>query len=322
MATAEPPTVLLLTDPSGGEHASPGHPERPERVSAVVAGVLEGAEAAGAHLVEAGAPPASVEQGAAVHDPGYVGWLASTAETGWLDGDTYVAAGSGRAAFGAAGLAVAAARAVVLGESAVAYSVARPPGHHAHRDVGRGFCLLNNIVVAAAALRTEGLARRVAILDWDVHHGDGTESLVAGDPDTFYASTHQFPWYPGTGWASTSETLIDIPLAAGTGDEEIGRAWGEVILPALEAFGPDAILVSSGYDAHRDDPLAALEVTAEGFGAVAQAVGATARRAGLTGVALVLEGGYDLAALRSSSAATVRGLLIGLDRPHDRDSGE
>jgi acetoin utilization deacetylase AcuC-like enzyme len=320
MAETDPPTVLLLTDPAGEGHAWAGHSERPERVPAVAAGIRDGAAAAGARLVEAGASPATIEQVTAVHDPGYVGWLASTAETGWLDGDTYVAAGSGRASFGAAGLAVAAARAAVIGEAAVAYSVARPPGHHAHREVGRGFCLLNNVVIAATALRAEGLARRVAILDWDVHHGDGTESLVAGDPDTFYASTHQFPWYPGTGWAGTSETIVDVPLTAGAGDEELAGAWNAAILPTLEAFRPDAVLVSSGYDAHRDDPLAGLKVTADGFGAIARAVGETASRLGMSGVALVLEGGYDLDALRSSSAATVTGLLTGLGRVADRES--
>jgi acetoin utilization deacetylase AcuC-like enzyme len=321
MTMGEPLTVLLLTDPSGAEHGWPGHPERPERVPAVVDGVREGTEAAGAVLVEAAAAPAGTDLVASVHNPAYVGWLAATDQVGFLDGDTYVAEGSGRAAFAAAGLAVAAARAVALGEAAVAFSVARPPGHHAHRDSGKGFCLLNNVVVAAAALRAEGLARRIAILDWDVHHGDGTESLVAGDLDTLYASTHQYPWYPGTGPAGAADTLVDVPLAAGSGDDELLRAWTETILPAVAAFRPDAVLVSAGFDAHRDDPLAGLEVTADGFGAVARAVGETARELGLAGVALAFEGGYDLDALRSSSAATVSGILAGLGRAPDGDRG-
>jgi acetoin utilization deacetylase AcuC-like enzyme len=320
MATVEPLTVLLLTDPAGEAHAWPGHPERPERLPAVVEGVREGAATAGATLVEAGAPPASVEMAAAVHDASYVGWLAGTDETGFLDADTYVVPASGRAALAAAGLAVAAARSVALGEATVAFSVARPPGHHAHRGGGKGFCLLNNVVVAAGALRREGLARRIAMLDWDVHHGDGTESMLAGDPDTLYGSTHQYPWYPGTGAASRSATLVNVPLEAGSGDGELHRAWTEDILPAVEAFRPDAILVSAGYDAHADDPLAALEVTAGGFGAVARALGESAASIGLSGVALALEGGYDLAALRASSAATVTGLLGGLAGSLDRDT--
>jgi acetoin utilization deacetylase AcuC-like enzyme len=320
MATVEPLTVLLLTDPAGDAHAWPGHPERPERLPAVVEGVREGAAAAGATLVEAAAPPASVEMAAAVHDASYLGWLVGTDETGFLDADTYVVPGSGRAALAAAGLAVAAARAVALGEATVAFSVARPPGHHAHRGGGKGFCLLNNVVVAAGALRQEGLARRIAILDWDVHHGDGTESMLTGDPDALYASTHQYPWYPGTGPTFRSDTVLDVPLAAGSGDGELQRAWTEDILPAVEAFRPEAILVSAGYDAHAADPLAGLEVTAEGFGAVARAVGETAAKLGLSGVALALEGGYDLPALRASSAATVTGLVGGLAGPLERDA--
>jgi acetoin utilization deacetylase AcuC-like enzyme len=319
MATVEPLTVLLLTDPAGAVHAWPGHPERPERLPAVVEGVREGAATAGAMLVEAGAPAASIELAAAVHDSSYVGWLAGTGETGFLDADTYVVPGSGRAALAAAGLAVAAARAVALGEAAVAFSVARPPGHHAHRGGGKGFCLLNNVVVAAGALRDEGLARRIAILDWDVHHGDGTESMLAGDPDMLYASTHQYPWYPGTGPALRSKNAIDVPLAAGSGDDELHQAWTQDILPAVEAFRPEAILVSAGYDAHAADPLAGLAVTAAGFGVVARAVGESAANLGLAGVALVLEGGYDLPALRASSAATVSGLLGGLAGSPDRD---
>jgi acetoin utilization deacetylase AcuC-like enzyme len=321
MTTGEPPIVLLLTDPAGDGHRWPGHVEDPERVAGVVEGVRLGAEGAGAVVVEAGAPPASLELVATVHDPGYVGWLATTSQTGLLDADTYVAAGSGRAAFAAAGLAVAAARAVALGEATVGFSVARPPGHHAHREGGQGFCLLNNIVIAAAALRAEGLARRVAILDWDVHHGDGTESLVAADTETFYASTHQFPWYPGTGPPSRSATQINETLGAGAGDEAFVGAWREAILPAAEEFQPDAILVSAGYDAHAADPLSELEVTADGYGAVARMVGESAARLGLSGVALALEGGYDLDALRSSSAATLTGLLAGLGWSPDRNRG-
>jgi acetoin utilization deacetylase AcuC-like enzyme len=217
---------------------------------------------------------------------------------------------------------VAAARAAAFGEATIAFAVGRPPGHHAGRQGGSGFCLLNNVVIAAAALRAEGLATRVAILDWDVHHGNGTEELVAGDPDTFYASTHQYPWYPGTGPAERAATLVSRPLPAGSGDEELVAAWTGEILPAVTAFAPDAIVASVGFDAHRADPLAGLEVTAEGFGAVARAVGETARRAGLTGVALSLEGGYDLDALRASATATVAGLLAGLGHAPSREVAE
>jgi acetoin utilization deacetylase AcuC-like enzyme len=162
----------------------------------------------------------------------------------------------------------------------------------------------------------------VAVLDWDVHHGDGSEALFTGDAATFYASTHQYPWYPGTGDASDQgETLLNVPLPAGAGDAPFVDAWRSTVLPRVEAFEPDAILVSAGYDAHRDDPLAMLEVTEAGFGEVARAVGESAARLGLGGVALSLEGGYDLRALRASAAATVTGLLGGLGHPPAGNGG-
>jgi acetoin utilization deacetylase AcuC-like enzyme len=323
MPTSEPPTVLLLTDPAHEAHAWPGHPERPERVAPVLEGIRAGAAEAGAALVERGADPATPEQAASVHDPRYVEWLAGTTETGFLDADTYVAAGSPRAAFIAAGLTVAAARAVVDGEAAVAFAATRPPGHHAGRFGGSGFCLLNGVAIAAAALRVARPGTKVAVLDWDVHHGNGSQELFERDEDVFYASTHQYPWYPGTGSpAEQGERLVNVPLPAGSGDAPFVGAWLSTILPRVEAFGPDLVLVSAGYDAHRDDPLAALEVSEEGFEAVAEAIGELARRRGLKGVALTLEGGYDLDALRASAAATVRGLLRGLAGSIDRESGD
>jgi acetoin utilization deacetylase AcuC-like enzyme len=314
------PVVLLLTDPATAGHASPGHPERPERVPAVNAGVAAGARAAGARVAGARpTQPAAREVLGRVHDAVYLDQLAALSARGggWLDTDTYLSSASFFAATLAAGLSIDAARAVARGDAAVAFASERPPGHHAHAARGGGFCLINNVVVAAAALRAEGLARRIAILDWDVHHGDGTESLVASDPDTFYGSSHQYPWYPGTGAVdSGSDRVVSVPLATGSGDETFVSAWQGRILPAAAAFRPDAILVSAGYDAHRNDPLAGLEVTAGGFGTVATGVGELARDAGLRGVALVLEGGYDLDALRASAAATVEGLLAGLGHAH------
>ncbi|RPH35173.1 MAG: histone deacetylase [Chloroflexi bacterium] len=314
MTTDERLTVLLLTDPALAGHTWPGHPERPERIAAVVAGVVDGATTAGAELVERTADPAPVDLLASVHDPRYVAWLATSVETGgWLDADTYVVADSPNAAMLATGLTVAAAMAASRGEAAVAFAAVRPPGHHAGREGGKGFCLLNNVAVAVAALRAAGAAERVAVLDWDVHHGDGSEALFANDQDVFYASSHQYPWYPGTGSSfDQGETLLNAPLSAGSGDEEFIAAWGETILPRIAAFGPDAILVSAGYDAHRDDPLAGLEVTEHGFGEVARAVGELARATGVGGVGIALEGGYDLDALRASAAATVAGLVGGL----------
>jgi acetoin utilization deacetylase AcuC-like enzyme len=217
----------------------------------------------------------------------------------------------------AAGATIQAARAAATGDAEVAFAVVRPPGHHAAANRGSGFCLLNNVAIAVAALRAEGLARRIAIIDWDVHHGDGTQAIFDADPDLCYASTHQSPFYPGTGAREergTGEargTMHNHPLAAGSGDEAFLEAWANDLLPAIEAFAPEALLVSAGYDAHVDDPLAMLEVTEDGYGELAEHVGALSRRLDLSGVALSLEGGYDLDALGASVAATVIGLLDG-----------
>lgn len=312
--------VLLLTDPAMAGHAAPGHPERPERADAVASGVADGASAAGATLERGAVDPADGTAIERVHPAAYVALLDDAARLGggWIDADTYIAPGSMAAARLAAGATIQAALAAARGEGEVAFAVVRPPGHHARRERAAGFCLLNNVAVAAMALRADGLAQRIAILDWDVHHGDGTQAIFDADPDLCYASTHQSPLYPGTGTAEDCGTgpalgtKHNVPLPPGSGDAEFTAAWLASLLPAVEAFGPQAILVSAGYDAHRADPLAELEVTEAGYRSVAEAVGRLARAAGLTGVALTLEGGYDLDALRGSAAATVVGLLAGL----------
>ena len=240
---------------------------------------------------------------------------------GWLDADTYVVPGSLRAARLAAGATLQAALAVGVGSADVAFAVVRPPGHHASRARGTGFCLVNNVAVAVAGLRARGIAERIAIVDWDVHHGDGTQSIFDDDPAVCYASTHQWPHYPGTGRRTETGSGAAIGtkhnrhLPPGSGDAAFTGAWRDELLPAIEAFAPEGILVSAGYDAHARDPLAELEVTDQGFEEVAELVGALSLRLGLPGVALTLEGGYDLAALRASTAATVRGILAGRGNP-------
>jgi acetoin utilization deacetylase AcuC-like enzyme len=317
MAPGPPAPVLLLTDPAMGEHAAPGHPERPERLAPVVAGVEEGARRAGMPLARQSVRPADDEALLRVHAPWYVEALEAAAKSGggWLDSDTYLVDGSVHAARLAAGATVAAALAVARREARVAFAAVRPPGHHASAERGTGFCLINSVAVAVEALRAEGLARRIAIVDWDVHHGDGTQSIFDADPDLCYASSHQSPLYPGTGspaergQGAAVGTKHNRPLAPGSGDGAFVEAWREDLLPAVEAFRPEAILVSAGYDAHRDDPLAELRVTEAGFEMVARLVAGTVTRLSLPGLALTLEGGYDLDALRASSAATIVGLL-------------
>jgi acetoin utilization deacetylase AcuC-like enzyme len=314
-----PGPVWLITDARTDAHHAPGHPERPSRREAVAAGVRDAAESPPTEMAATEATDTAI---AAIHDPSLVASLErADAEGGtWLDADTYVAPGSWQAARLAAGATVAAARAVAMGEAAIAFAVVRPPGHHASAIRATGFCLLNNVAIAVAALRAEGLARRIAIVDWDVHHGDGTQAIFDADPDLCYASTHQWPLYPGTGWVgeigegAARGTKHNRPLEPGSGDEAFVGAWVDDLLPAIEAYEPDAILVSAGYDGHRADPLAHLQITDEGYGAVAGAVAGVAVRLGLPGIALTLEGGYDLDALRSSAAATVRELHAGLAR--------
>ena len=308
-------SVWLLTDASMDAHHSHGHPERPERRDAVVAGVRD---AAGPDVMEVACEPAPEEDIVAIHDPAYLDRLHDADRRGgWLDPDTYVAPGSLNAAFLAAGATRQAALAVAEGQAEIAFAAVRPPGHHAAASRGSGFCLLNNVAIAVAALRAAGRAERVAIVDWDVHHGDGTQAIFDADPDLCYASTHQAPFYPGTG-ASTDRALgaaagtkHNVPLAAGAGDAEFVAAWTDALLPAVEAFRPEAIIVSAGFDAHGADPLAGLEVSEEGYRAVASVLGAVSRRLALNGIALTLEGGYDLPALRASAAATVTGLRAG-----------
>jgi acetoin utilization deacetylase AcuC-like enzyme len=313
------PRVLLLTHPDMERHAAPGHPERQERVDAVVAGVLHGAAMVGAEVEQRIPQPAAEDAILAVHDRDFVAALDVLDESGgaWVDQDTYVATGSMRAARLAAGAAEEAALAVAEGRVEVAFAAVRPPGHHAGTGRAGGFCLLNNIAIAVTALERRRLARRIAIVDWDVHHGDGTQEVFNHHPEVLYASSHQRPLFPGTGDArerglgEAEGTMHNATLLPGTTDAKFVSTWTNELLPEVEAFYPDAILVSAGYDAHRDDPLAHLQLTDLGYHGVAVALGALSMRLGLPGVAIVLEGGYDLDALRASAAATVTGILEG-----------
>ena len=307
-------SVWLLTDAAMDAHQAAEHPERAERRDAVAAGVRD---AAGDALVEPEVQEIDEASLAAIHDPEYLALLADAEDRGggWLDADTYLVPGSMRAARLAAGATLQAAVAVDTGEAEVAFAAVRPPGHHASRGRGSGFCLLNNVAVAVAGLRARGLGQRIAVVDWDVHHGDGTQAIFDADPLLLYASTHQSPLYPGTGERSERGvgpavgTMHNRPLPPGAGDDAFLAAWRDELLPAIEAFAPEAILVSAGYDAHAADPLANLRVTDAAFGEVARLLGALSARLGLPGVALTLEGGYDLDALASSAAIHVQTLM-------------
>ncbi len=301
-------------------HGAPGHPERADRLRAVIDGVHQGAELAGAEVEERSPSAADAATIEAVHDPQYVAALDAFegAGGGWVDADTYVVPGTMAAARLAAGGARDAVLAVAREEATLAFAAVRPPGHHAGSRRAGGFCLLNNVAIAVEALLRSGAAHRVAILDWDVHHGDGTQEIFDHHPEVLYASTHQRPLYPGTGAPGDRGrgaglgTMHNLTLAPGTDDAAFVEAWTGRLLPEVDDFAPDAVVISAGYDGHREDPLAHLSLTDAGYGQVARAVGALARRHALGGVALVLEGGYDLVALRDSVAATVEGLLSGV----------
>jgi len=305
-------TTLLYTHPACLDHdTGPGHPECSDRLRAVI-GAFEAEEFA---LLERRlAPRATLDQIAAVHDRGYVeAVLEAIPEQGHvlLDGDTTASPGSGEAALRAAGALIAAIDAVVAGEGANAFCAVRPPGHHAESDQAMGFCLFNNVAIGAEhARRAHGLDR-IAVIDFDVHHGNGTQHMFERDPRLFYASTHQWPLYPGTGASEERGcgNIVNAPLPPGAGSAEFREAMTARILPALERFQPDLIIISAGFDAHAADPLAMLELVEADYGWVTKALADLAAVHCGGRLVSALEGGYDLAALSRSAAAHVRSLM-------------
>jgi acetoin utilization deacetylase AcuC-like enzyme len=228
-----------------------------------------------------------------------------------IDADTIVSPGSGEAALRAAGAVIAAVDAVMTGEALNAFCAVRPPGHHAERDRAMGFCLFNNVAVGAYHARAAHGIDRVAAIDFDVHHGNGTQDIFWSDPNLLYASTHQSPLYPGTGARGERGVgnIFNVPLRAGSGTQEFRAAVEAVILPALESFAPDLVLISAGFDAHSDDPLAGLEFVAADYAWVTRQLVDLARRHCNGRIVSSLEGGYDLKALGESAAAHVGALM-------------
>jgi acetoin utilization deacetylase AcuC-like enzyme len=304
--------TLVLTDRKLLAHdPGPEHPESPARLDAILTDLAR-APIAGV-IVEAprAATDAEID---AIHDPRYRDYLAKLAgQRVALDEDTPTSAGTWEAARLSAGAAVGAVEAVMSGRAANAFALVRPPGHHALPDRAMGFCLLNNVAIAAEAARRAG-AQRVAILDWDVHHGNGTQDMFEARPDVLYMSIHQYPFYPGTGAAHEVGTgagrgaTVNCPLPGGQGDADYGVAFHDLILPAARAFAPELILVSAGFDAHARDPLAEMQVTERGYAAMTSAVMQLAAETCGGKVALLLEGGYDLPALAGSVRATLEAL--------------
>jgi acetoin utilization deacetylase AcuC-like enzyme len=301
--------IALLANPEQIGHRAEGHPERPERVTAI----LEAIKASDLGLTPEPAPPAPEAMIHGVHDPSYVAMLdrAATSGGGFLDPDTYITPLSMLAARSAAGAVVEGVNRVLDAKVKHALAIVRPPGHHAEHAKAMGFCLINNVAIGIVAARAKGI-RRIGVLDFDVHHGNGTQHSFENDAEVFYASTHQFPFYPGTGSAGergADGNVLNVPLASGTGDPVFLDAWEKKIGPALAAFRPELLLVSAGFDAHEDDPLAGLEVTTEGYRELAQLIKGWATEHCRGRTVWALEGGYNLRALGDSVVACLEVLL-------------
>ncbi len=308
MATA------LFTHPDCLEHdTGPGHPECADRLRAVLQ-ALEHPDFVG--LLRELAPEATAEQLSRAHPREYVDAILALRpgpEGLSLDGDTRLSPGSVRAARLAAGGAVAAVDAVMRGWAAQAFVAVRPPGHHAEPATPMGFCLFNSVAVAAHQARTTWGLRRIAVADFDVHHGNGTQAMFEADAELFYASSHQSPCFPGTGEEDergVADNIANVPLPPGTGSAGFRAAWERVLLPALERFAPELLIVSAGFDAHAADPLAELDCEVADFAWLTDELVAVARRHCGGRVVSVLEGGYDLRALAACAGAHVRRLML------------
>jgi acetoin utilization deacetylase AcuC-like enzyme len=306
-------STVLFTHPVCIEHdTGPHHPECPERLKAILS-ALE--SEAFVFLEREEAPHATREQLERIHPPSYVDHaLASVPHRGFhsLDGDTILSPLSGEAALRAAGGVCAAVDAVATGRNRNAFCAVRPPGHHAELHEAMGFCVFNNVAIGAMQARVVHGLRRVAVIDFDVHHGNGTQHLFEDDPDLFYASTHQWPLYPGTGAPQergVAGNVVNAPLPPGAGGAEFREAVSNVVLPALRAFNPDIIMISAGFDAHVADPIANLRLKTEDYGWVTRELLAVAAECCNHRVVSALEGGYDIDALAASVALHVRTMM-------------
>jgi acetoin utilization deacetylase AcuC-like enzyme len=304
--------TALFTHAACLEHdTGRGHPESADRLRAVLAG-LDGPEFAG--LDRRVAPRASLDQLRLVHNASHVDALFAAVPAQGLahaDADTTLSPASGEAALRAAGAVCAAVDAVIAGDAVNAFCAVRPPGHHAEPDRAMGFCLFNNIAIGALHARHGHGLQRIAVVDFDVHHGNGTQAAFWNDVDLFYGSTHQWPLYPGTG--SHEErglgNILNLPLAPFSGSAEFRAAFSEALIPAVEDFEPDLVMISAGFDAHAADPLANLNLHENDFAWATEQLADVARRFAGNRLVSALEGGYDLAALKASARAHVLALM-------------
>ena len=310
--------VLVLNSRRFGEHTPPpGHPDRPERqdVMDVVAGQWR--QRGGAVAEPAPAPRDAILR---AHSAGLVETLeAAVGRAVMLDPDTFTSAESWEITRLAAGAAVGGVDAVLEGRAARAAALVRPPGHHSNRDLARGFCLLNSAAVAAAHALARGLSR-VAIVDYDVHHGNGTQEIFEADPRVLYVSTHQWPFYPGTGRADDVGTgagrgfTVNVPMERGATDADYGLVFDEIVIPVTRQFNPELVIISAGFDAHEEDPIGAMRMSAGGFASMTGRLCAVADECASGRAVLVTEGGYHLRALAESLAASLAAMEAGAAR--------
>ncbi|MCG8425662.1 MAG: histone deacetylase [Proteobacteria bacterium] len=304
-------SLAYILDDLFADHRPPNaHPERPERVVAVRKALREAClDNRGAALPVRQADETEI---GLVHSPGYVADLIREVpgKSGWLDGDTYFSPGTWPAALAAAGAVIDLASALLDGQFQRGLAVIRPPGHHAEADRAMGFCLLNNVAIAAASARARG-ASRVAIVDWDVHHGNGIQHIFERDSSVMYLSCHQYPFYPGTGACDEvgkgegAGATVNVALPSGSGDRDYAAVFDEVFVPELRRFSPDLILVSAGFDAHQADPLAWMEVTRGGYRYMAARLVEVADEVCEGRIVCALEGGYDLEGLAEGFTAVL-----------------
>ena len=309
-------TPIYATHPRFAEHDYPGHPERAERIRAIWRGLDESGLAARMQPLQA--PVVGTDLVLAVHTAGYLDMLrriSAAPRTTFLDADTYAGPDALTIAMLSAGGVVGAVDRVLSGAAHNGLAAIRPPGHHAMPDHGMGFCLLGNVAIAARHARTRYSVERVLIVDYDVHHGNGTEAMFYDDPSVLYISTHQYPFYPGTGAATDIGSgpgegyTVNVPLPAGSGDANYAMAFDEIVWPAAERFEPQLILASVGFDAYWADPLAGMRLTLSGYSHLAAEVLRMAQRFCGGNVVFALEGGYDSDALRYGFSNVARVLL-------------
>lgn len=307
------PRLCVADDELFDQHLSPpGHPERPARLTAARQGVLGSALGRSAARLEA--RDASLDEISLAHDADYVESLTRiSGQSGHLDADTFYSPRSFDAARRATGAALAMADALLDSRAEFGFALMRPPGHHARPGESMGFCLINHVAVAARHALGRG-ARRVVILDWDVHHGNGTEEIFAQVPEVLYISLHQSPQYPGTGAARDigfgegRGYTVNLPLSAGADNAVYAAAFERVVLPIIEQFGPDLTLVSAGYDAHRRDPLGGMQLDGKGYAWMTRRLLETLQHAPSARIGFLLEGGYDLEGVRESVLHTLNAL--------------